>query len=135
MDGTAARQHGGQATGGPSRPSGERQGGGRPGGKPSSGSGAGAGSGPGSSAVKAQDAGRTRKHAGRYTGWNDGVDRVWCAARVQEPAATFPVHSRVAATRPVVIVDRRETEVLLCDGEHWGDHRWPHLPMDECPEE
>jgi hypothetical protein len=110
--------------------SGERQGS-RSGGKP----GFGAGAAPGNPRAQESGASSRRKSSNRYAGWGDGIDRVWCTARLQEPAQGFPVHSRIAATRPVVVVDRREGEVLLCDGEHWGDHRWPHLPIDECPVE
>lgn len=112
----------------PPRPQGDRPGGGRPGGRSGGGGGGAAG------VLRPPEQGRTRKHAGRYAGWGDGVDRVWCAARVHHPAPGFPAQARAAATRPIVVVDRREGEVLLCDGEHWGDHRWPHLPIDECPE-
>ncbi|MGI9254998.1 MAG: hypothetical protein ACR2J8_14745, partial [Thermomicrobiales bacterium] len=72
------------------------------------------------SAGRPVDDGRRRKSTSRYTGWGDGVDRVWCTARHHHPAQFFPVHSRIAATRPVVVVDQRDGEVLHCDGEHWG---------------
>jgi hypothetical protein len=121
VESSASPQQDGQESSRGPRQGGDRPSGGRGGGRPPAG--------------RPPEEGRRRKSPGRYTGFNDGIERVWCSARVHHPAPAFPVHSRAAATRPVVVVDQREGEILLCDGEHWGDHRWPHLALEERPEE
>lgn len=105
------------------RPEGERRadGGrpsGRPGGRPPQPSGR-------RDSGRPEEQGRRRKGGQRQAGWGDGIDRGWCARRIHEPAETFPVTPRNAATRVVVPVARRPGAMLLCDGAHWGDHLWP----------
>lgn len=43
------------------------------------------------------------------------------------PPVAFPVvHRSGTATLRMIVVERRDESVLLCDGSHPGYHRWPN---------
>lgn len=69
-----------------------------------------------------------RRRPGRpaYAGFNDGVERVFCAAVRHRLPERFPVHIRGdVAVRKIEAVAERAGAVLLCDGSHVGPHAWP----------
>ena len=72
---------------------------------------------------------RRRKRAGerrQEAGFNDDVERAFCAHFRQATPETFPVqHRQNVATRKVVVVAQRDSIILYCDGVHSGDHAWP----------
>ena len=70
--------------------------------------------------------GRRRGERRAYAGFGDEVERAYCAAFYHVPPPGFPVQHRTGMTTlRAAVVDRREGAVLLCDGAHAGDHRWP----------
>jgi hypothetical protein len=80
----------------------------------------------GSSRRPPQDNRRKRANEQRYTGWGDGIERVFCARAEQFLPTTFPVASHAgAATIPTTIVARRADALLLCTFSHLGTHLWP----------
>ena len=67
----------------------------------------------------------------RQAGFNDGVERAFCARYRVVPPPDFPVQHRIgsATLRPAVVA-RRPEALLLCDSSHAGDHLWPdHEPV------
>jgi hypothetical protein len=61
-----------------------------------------------------------------YAGFEDGIERAFCAAYRAAPPPAFPVQSRQGiAVRRIVQVGRRPDALLFCDGAHPGAHRWP----------
>ena len=73
-----------------------------------------------------QDTRRKRSNEQRYTGWGDGIERVYCARAEQFLPQAFPVSSHAgAATIRATIVARRSGGLLLCNFSHHGPHVWP----------
>ena len=73
--------------------------------------------------------GDTRRRRGekRQAGFGDDLDRAFCTAYQHEPPRGFPVQHRTGvATRRSLVVARRPTALLLCDGAHTGFHYWPN---------
>ena len=72
------------------------------------------------------EGGRRRGERRAYAGFGDELERAYCAAFYHAPPPGFPVQHRTgAATLRPAVVARREGAVLLCDGAHPGNHRWP----------
>src|SRR5215203_5631454 len=82
---------------------------------------------PGNSPQRSpQDTRRKRGNEQRYTGWGDGIERVYCARAEQLLPQAFPVASHLgAATIAATIVARRPGGLLLCNFSHHGPHIWP----------
>jgi hypothetical protein len=73
-----------------------------------------------------QDTRRKRGNDQRYTGWGDGIERVYCARAAHFLPESFPVASHAgAATIPATIVARLADRHLLCTFSHPGRHVWP----------
>jgi len=72
------------------------------------------------------DTRRKRGNEQRYTGWADGIERVYCARAEHFLPQVFPVASHAgAATIPATIVARRPSGILLCNFSHHEPHVWP----------
>ena len=70
--------------------------------------------------------GRRRGERRAYAGFGDEVERAYCAAFCHVPPPAFPVQHRTGMTTlRAAVVARREGAILLCDGAHPGEHRWP----------
>jgi hypothetical protein len=60
-------------------------------------------------------------------GYGDGIERSMCIGVPSRPPRAFPVQHRTGlAVKSPVQVDRTDTAVLLCDGQHEGPHIWPN---------
>ena len=69
---------------------------------------------------------RKRSADQRYAGWNDGLERTFCALATHALPTTFPVasHSGIATIAPAVVAHRPDA-LLLCTFTHCGPHVWP----------